>query len=47
MASPLIGEEASDPAGPIAELERLSRLHRTGALSDQEFVAAKAKVLGV
>jgi predicted PurR-regulated permease PerM len=47
VASPLIGEEASDPAGPIAELERLSRLHRTGALSDQEFVAAKAQVLGV
>jgi Short C-terminal domain len=31
----------------IAELERLSRLHESGALSDEEFAAAKARVLGV
>ena len=30
----------------IAELERLARLHETGALSDEEFAAAKARVLG-
>ena len=49
VASPLIGEQASDQAeaaGPIAELERLARLHRAGALSDQEFVAAKTRMLG-
>lgn len=28
------------------ELERLSRLHETGALSDAEFADAKARVLG-
>jgi Short C-terminal domain len=30
----------------IAELERLARLHESGALSDEEFAAAKARVLG-
>jgi hypothetical protein len=30
-----------------AELERLARLHESGALSDEEFAAAKARVLGV
>ena len=33
-------------ADPIAELERLARLHESGALSDDEFAAAKARVLG-
>jgi hypothetical protein len=31
----------------IAELERLSRLHESGALTDQEFIAAKARALGI
>jgi hypothetical protein len=31
----------------IAELERLARLHESGALSEEEFAAAKARVLGV
>ena len=31
----------------IAKLERLARLHESGALSDGEFAAAKAQVLGV
>jgi len=31
----------------IAELERLSRLHEAGALTDQEFTAAKARALGI
>jgi hypothetical protein len=38
------------PAGDtdtIAELERLSRLHESGALSSEEFAAAKARVLGL
>jgi Short C-terminal domain len=35
------------PAGdPTAELERLAQLHQSGALTDDEFAAAKAKVLG-
>jgi hypothetical protein len=32
--------------GTTAELERLASLHQSGALSDDEFAAAKAKVLG-
>jgi hypothetical protein len=38
------------PAGDtdtIAELERLSRLHESGALSAEEFASAKARVLGL
>lgn len=31
----------------IAELERLAHLHESGALSDEEFAAAKARVLGI
>jgi hypothetical protein len=31
----------------IAELEKLARLHESGALSVEEFAAAKARVLGV
>jgi hypothetical protein len=30
-----------------AELERLSSLHQSGALTDDEFSAAKAKLLGI
>ena len=30
----------------VAELTKLSELHRSGALSDAEFAAAKAKLLG-
>jgi hypothetical protein len=33
-------------ADPIAELERLAQLHSSGVLSDDEFAAAKATVLG-
>jgi hypothetical protein len=32
---------------PVARLRELARLHDTGALSDAEFAAAKAKVLGL
>jgi multidrug resistance efflux pump len=34
-------------ADPIAELERLAQLKAQGVLSDEEFAAAKAKVLGI
>jgi hypothetical protein len=30
-----------------AELERLASLHQSGALTDDEFAAAKAKLLGI
>ena len=34
------------PADPADELEHLAQLHDSGALTDEEFAAAKAKVLG-
>jgi hypothetical protein len=41
---------ASDRAAaedPVARLNEVARLHQSGALSDAEFAAAKAKVLGL
>jgi hypothetical protein len=40
------------PAAPAAtdstaELERLAKLHESGALTDEEFAAAKSKLLGL
>ena len=34
------------PADPAAEIEHLAQLHGSGAITDEEFAAAKAKVLG-
>ena len=34
------------PADPADQIEHLAQLHTSGALSDEEFAAAKAKVLG-
>lgn len=34
-------------ADPVAELERLAALQQAGALTDSEFAAAKAKLLGL
>lgn len=53
QAAPPEPAYAAPPQAPaadidtIGELERLSRLHESGALSDEEFAAAKARVLGV
>jgi Short C-terminal domain len=51
------GYDAPPPAPPApaaapaddatSELERLASLHDSGVLSDDEFAAAKAKVLGI
>jgi uncharacterized membrane protein YebE (DUF533 family) len=39
---------AAAPAGDTtAELERLAQLHQSGALTDDEFAAAKSKLLGI
>jgi hypothetical protein len=40
------------PAAPVqdeqtAKLQELANLHNTGVLTDEEFAAAKAKVLGI
>jgi Short C-terminal domain len=47
-AAPVAEPAAAPPAGGIdmAQLQQLSDLHATGVLSDEEFAAAKAKVLG-
>ncbi len=34
------------PADPADQIEHLAQLHASGALTDEEFAAAKAKVLG-
>lgn len=37
-----VQQSASDP---LDQLERLAKLHQAGSLSDEEFAAAKAKLL--
>jgi hypothetical protein len=37
---------APPAADPADELEHLAQLHASGALTDEEFSAAKAKILG-
>jgi Short C-terminal domain len=34
------------PADPADEIEHLAQLHASGVLTDEEFTAAKAKILG-
>jgi hypothetical protein len=38
---------AAGAEDPVARLRELAQLHDAGALSDAEFAAAKAKVLGL
>jgi hypothetical protein len=38
---------APSPADSTAELERLAKLHGSGALTDAEFAAAKSRLLGL
>jgi len=37
---------APPAADPADEIEHLAQLHASGALTDEEFTAAKAKILG-
>jgi hypothetical protein len=37
---------APPPADPADEIEHLAQLHASGALTDEEFTAAKAQALG-
>ncbi len=39
-------QNAPPPADPADEIEHLAQLHDSGALTDDEFAAAKAKILG-
>ena len=44
--SPDQAQYAPPAADPADEIEHLAQLHTSGALTDEEFAAAKAKVLG-
>ena len=37
---------APPPADPADQIEHLAQLHASGALTDEEFAAAKAQALG-
>lgn len=43
--------QANAPAGTetdsIAQLQKLAEMHKSGVLSDEEFTAAKKKILGL
>jgi len=50
QAAPPQAAPAPAPAASgdsTAELERLAKLHESGALTDEEFAAAKSKLLGL
>lgn len=40
-------QPAPPPADPADQIEHLAKLHEAGSLTDDEFAAAKAKILGV
>ena len=40
-------QPAAPAADPNAELQNLAQLHSQGVLTDEEFAAAKAKILGI
>jgi Short C-terminal domain len=48
-APPPAAPQAAAPAEPddTAKLQQLAQLHADGVLSDEEFTAAKAKILGI
>jgi hypothetical protein len=43
---PLLRPQGSGPASAADQLGQLADLHQRGALTDEEFAAAKAKILG-
>ena len=45
-AAPTEQYEAPASADPVEQLKRLAELHASGGLTDEEFAAAKAKILG-
>jgi Short C-terminal domain len=40
-------QPAPDDEDPTVQIQKLAQLHDSGALSDEEFAAAKAKILGI
>jgi membrane protease subunit (stomatin/prohibitin family) len=50
MAAQAPPQQAAAPAqaaDPVAELKKLGELHESGVLTDEEFAAAKAKIINV
>jgi len=48
MAQQQAAQQPAQPASdPNAELQNLANLHTQGVLTDEEFAAAKAKILGI
>ncbi len=45
--APPPAQYAPPPPDPLDEVEHLAQLHSSGALTDEEFAAAKAKALGI
>jgi len=45
-AAPVAAAPAAAAADPIAQLAQLGQLHEQGVLTDAEFAAQKAKILG-
>lgn len=45
--APAPAQYAPPPADPTEQVEHLVQLHDSGALTDEEFAAAKAKALGI
>jgi hypothetical protein len=45
--APAPAQYAPPPADPTDQIEHLVQLHDSGALTDDEFAAAKAKALGI
>ena len=45
-APPPPAQEAAPPAA-VEKINQLAQLHASGALTDEEFAAAKAKALGI
>jgi hypothetical protein len=45
-ATPSPATAPAAPGDPIGEIERLAGLHASGALTDEEFAAAKKSVIG-
>jgi hypothetical protein len=40
-------QQAADASDPTSQIQELAQLHASGALTDEEFAAAKAKALGI
>ena len=46
QAQPAQAAPAAPAADPVAQLKELGELHQSGVLTDEEFAAQKAKLLG-